>query len=536
MAVRGFRAKIGLHVVLLLLVSALVTDVLVMVIVQGGMVREHLNTQYGLIYTLGRMVIERPATANATPQQPVSLGGIEFFVEKHWSLVQVVDAEKRILYQKSGPEETMAIVQAAINSAERLGKMQMQNIGMTWAVYWWQPRETVIALPISIDGRLRGTVSAAVPLTPLYARLRQYNRPVYYYIFFNTVVLAFIGLYRIFRIYLRPIDRIVRQADDYGRAEDIFFTFRQEDDELNRLSSSLNRMLKRISADKEKLTQTVEGLEKANKELRHAQSEIIRAEKLASVGRLAAGIAHEIGNPIGIVLGYLDLLKQNDIDAADREAFLSRSETEIQRINTVIRQLLDLARPKADAFGDVSVHDVIEEVVEMMAHQPMMADIQLKLSLNAEKYRLPANADQLHQVFLNLMLNAVDAIRSTDRGSEGEVLINTTMDHRSEGQEVGQWLTIDVQDNGHGIAADQLETIFDPFYTTKEPGKGTGLGLAVSFMIIDKMGGTILAKSTPGQGTTMTIRLPIDAGDNGLDGKVSAVDVKHDEEGENHDI
>jgi signal transduction histidine kinase len=234
---------------------------------------------------------------------------------------------------------------------------------------------------------------------------------------------------------------------------------------------------------------------------------MIRAEKLASVGRLAAGIAHEIGNPIGIVLGYMELLKQDNLSREEHDDFVQRAEKEVQRINTIIRRLLDLARPKEGSVQEVSVHALIEEMIEVMRHQPLMRAIRFTTALEAPHDRIWGNADQLRQVFLNLILNAADAIQSAGRAAEGVITLATSLMANPSGPPK-RWLNIDVTDNGQGIAADQLENIFDPFYTTKEPGKGTGLGLAVSYMIIEQMGGAIEVQSQYGRGTTMTLRLP----------------------------
>ena len=304
---------------------------------------------------------------------------------------------------------------------------------------------------------------------------------------------------------MKPIDRIVKQADDFNENEDPFFAFRQEDNELNRLSLSLNRMLARISSDKNKLQKSVSSLEKANRELQVAQKEIIRAEKLASVGRLAAGIAHEIGNPIGIVLGYLDLLKQKDLDDADKTDFLQRTEAEVQRINSIIRQLLDLARTKEIQHQPVALHSVIKDIAQVMRVQPLMADIQMEFDLKAESDLVLGNEDQLRQIFLNLFLNAADAINSSPGRAKGIIRVHTAA--VAENGQKNENIKITVADNGPGISAQQLQNIFDPFYTTKEPGKGTGLGLAVSYMIADGMGGSISADSPPGQGAEFSILL-----------------------------
>jgi two-component system NtrC family sensor kinase len=256
-------------------------------------------------------------------------------------------------------------------------------------------------------------------------------------------------------------------------------------------------------------------LEKANSDLKRAQQEIIRTEKMAGVGRLAAGIAHEIGNPIGIVLGYLDLLKQPDLNDTDRVDFLQRAEKETQRINSIIRQLLDLARPKETASRPVSMHAIIGEITEVMRLQPSMRDIKIETQLDAGRDVVWANGEQLRQVLLNLFLNGADAIIDRGKPYKGRIQISTFAEAAPDEPE-GEKIMIMVKDNGTGIDPEQIGNIFDPFYTTKEPGKGTGLGLAVSYMIIDKIGGAIHVESELNKGTTVLIMLPVNKVDPGV--------------------
>jgi signal transduction histidine kinase len=269
-------------------------------------------------------------------------------------------------------------------------------------------------------------------------------------------------------------------------------------------------MLKRISYDKEKLRSTVRSLEKANFDLKQAQKEIIRAEKLASVGRLSAGIAHEIGNPIGIIIGYLDLLKQKDIKDKEKNEFITRTEKEINRINTIIRQLLDFSRPSKEGMKAVSAHEIIKDVLNVINVQPFLSNINLELSLKAEKDIIHADPNQLRQVFLNLMINAADAVSSSEASQDGKIIIKSEVVSGSDFDFKDQETLLKLMfiDNGVGVPKETLGNIFDPFYTTKEPGKGTGLGLSVSFMIIESMGGTIKATSEQSKGTTLIIYLP----------------------------
>jgi signal transduction histidine kinase len=228
------------------------------------------------------------------------------------------------------------------------------------------------------------------------------------------------------------------------------------------------------------------------------------------VGRLSAGIAHEIGNPIGIVMGYLELIKQKDIPGAEKSEYIHRTEAEIERINTIIRQLLEISRPSNTGLKAVSVHELIDDIAEVLNIQPLMADVTLECRLEAENDNVMADSNQLRQVFLNLIINAADAISSEGQADNGKLLIQSALVGETPDQPPGRKAHLKIMfiDNGPGIPEENIGNIFDPFYSTKEPGKGTGLGLSVSFMIVEGFGGKMTVTSDIGEGTTMTILLP----------------------------
>ena len=245
-------------------------------------------------------------------------------------------------------------------------------VGTTWAVFWKQSRYLILSAPIYRQGRIIAGASMVLPLEKIYSSLRRTQYIFLIYLCINTVVLTLAGLYRLSRLTVKPLQRLVKRADEYTEDAEMIFLYEKGDNEFNKLSRALNNMLKHIAADKEMLRAAVKSLEKANLDLKQAQQDIIRAEKLASVGRLSSGIAHEIGNPIGIVTGYLELLKQNDIADEDRKEFIIRTENEINRINTIIRQLLDFSRPASRGFQAVSVHAIVSDVIDAFKFQPLM--------------------------------------------------------------------------------------------------------------------------------------------------------------------
>lgn len=367
---------------------------------------------------------------------------------------------------------------------------------------------TVCSPVVQDSGRI-AALGLALDITETARALRSIQRISWVYILINALVFSFIAIYKIHRLIVSPLRGIADRADAYRDDQD-FFAVDRGDDEFGRLSKALNRMLARIANDREQLSENVKTLEKLNADLRKAQSDMIRAEKLTSVGRLAAGIAHEIGNPIGIITGYLELLSRSDISDAEKRDYLNRAENELHRINLVIRQLLELSRPGGPDRQMVSVHEILKDFSEMLRLQPLASRVNITLNPGAENDRVRADANQLRQVFLNLVMNAIDAIDAENRPEKGEIRIESSNIH----QNGTLFLEIRVIDDGPGIPDDILDNVFDPFFTTKEPGKGTGLGLSVCFTIIEGMGGSIQATSGKHGGTTLAVRLPVsvDAG------------------------
>ena len=375
-------------------------------------------------------------------------------------------------------------------------------------VFWQQPSYILIAQ--SFLGKERSGIGAALmlPLDALAQILRHAQHIFLIYILVNTVLLTFLGIYRLNKLTVKPIQRLVRRAEEYRETDDDVFTIEKEDNEFSKLSKSLNGMLIRISHDKERLQASVASLEKANHELEKAQLELVRAEKLASVGRLSAGIAHEIGNPIGIIKGYLDLLKDESLSAEDKKEFIGRTETEVERINAIISQLLDFARPSANEKTIVSIHPILAELEDVCRCQPVFNGFSFALDLAAEKDQVRADGRQLRQVFLNLILNAADAFDGLDSPDDNRLIIRTSLENEPE-PDSDHFLVIQFIDNGAGIPDESIDYIFDPFFSTKEPGRGTGLGLSVSFAIIEGFGGSLQAEANDLHGTTMHIRLPL---------------------------
>jgi signal transduction histidine kinase len=240
-------------------------------------------------------------------------------------------------------------------------------------------------------------------------------------------------------------------------------------------------------------------LNKYIRELKQAQQQLIHAARLSSIGELAAAVAHELNNPLAGVLVYTRLIK----DKLSREAFdreqvkgqLQKIESAIDYCTGIIRGLLDFARQSPPVLGPVTVHRAIDKAMALVGHQALMKNIQV---VRRETEALPlvvADFNQLVQVFVNLVVNAIQAMK------EGN-----TLTIRSSAE--NGWVKVDVQDTGTGISPENMEKLFTPFFTTKDEVKGVGLGLAVSHGIVERHGGKIQVESELGKGSTFSVLLP----------------------------
>jgi signal transduction histidine kinase len=507
----SLKTKIAIHLAVLLIIAMVLINFVMIIVAQKALLQSEISK--GQIFLSG---VE--TTFNALPKSKNGLThsgykGVFTRMLKDagfsCALIKNANTNQTLSVGNSDTfiDELKTLTQQAIHSEKR----NTQFIGSTWGVFWQQNQNLIISAPLLKDGGIVAGASVVVPLEGIYEILRRTQYLLLIYILVNTFVLTLIGFYRLSKAVVKPLQRLVKRADEYREDDEFFFRYEKGDNEFSKLSKALNSMLKRNAEDKEELKNTVLSLERANHELKQAQKEIIRAEKLASVGRLSSGIAHEIGNPIGIVSGYLELIKQDDISDNDKKDFILRTENEINRIDTIIKQLLDFSRPSSDGSIAVSVHAIIEDTIDVFKYQPLMSDIDLGLNLTAENDMVMADPNQLRQVFFNLTINAADAILSIKDRIDGNITIASEVipNTQTESTNDSNMLKIDYIDNGIGIAEENLGNIFDPFFTTKEPGKGTGLGLSVSFMIIEGMGGEIKATSKKDQGTTLTILLPL---------------------------
>jgi len=235
-------------------------------------------------------------------------------------------------------------------------------------------------------------------------------------------------------------------------------------------------------------------------EIRALRREIARNQRLASVGRLAAGVAHEIRNPLSSIKGLATYFKERYQDKLDDQQIANIMIQEVDRLNRVVGQLLDFARPIKISKKPISMQALIEDSLKLVERQASEKNIKIETRFPAQMDPVTVDSDRLNQVLLNLYLNAID---SMDAGGRlGISITNSQPTHNTE---------IEIMDDGTGISQEDLAHIFDPYFTTK--ATGTGLGLAIVHNIVDAHGGKVKVESHPGRGTTITLSLPLSAKD-----------------------
>lgn len=260
-------------------------------------------------------------------------------------------------------------------------------------------------------------------------------------------------------------------------------------DEISSLAESFNQM-------EDKLDHAMNSLEDIIKQLQEKQAQLVEAEKLASIGKLAAGIAHEINNPLTSVLTFSNLMLEQcppDDPRYDRLKLMAR---ETDRARTIVRQLLNFGRESVIKPVKININQPVTEIAESLVAQEAFKGIELSLKLAENLPEVYADPAQFGQVVLNILLNAIHAITPP-----GRIEVET--------RQAGKSIEVIFVDSGKGIPDEHLHKIFDPFFSTKAATKGTGLGLAVSYGIIKKHGGDVSVASTVGKGTTFTVRMPI---------------------------
>jgi two-component system NtrC family sensor kinase len=353
-----------------------------------------------------------------------------------------------------------------------------------------------------------GVVDIAYSLNEVDTTLRQHGHVILAISALTIVAVAVVVAWLLRRLIYVPLGDLNAAAKRISAGNlDQPVPVRSED-EFGRVAASVNQMSDALKASMRELHELVQTLElkvaERTKELRHAEAEIAQSEKLAAIGQLAAGIAHELNNPLTGVLTFTSLLRkklpEGSADAEDLDLVIR----ETKRCAAIIRRLLDFAREKVPTKGFIALNPLVAEVVRLLDRPATLQDIEIRTELDPDLPQIWGDADLIKQVVLNIVVNATQAI-----ADHGQVVVRTRrLGAPTDKPAAPEMVEIAVSDNGCGIPEANLQRIFDPFFTTKEVGKGTGLGLSVSYGIVKAHGGAIKVETKVGEGSTFRIQLP----------------------------
>lgn len=477
---------------------------------------------------------------DATIQQEIKAFSEFYLRDKRLYDLVITDEEGKVIVGKGQDPSSRGDVIEPLKKALESGQFfsRIEKSGAFWSVHY---EKIAIYGALWSQGKVIGGVALSLPTEDVIVRLLQLRRSILIAVLADGVVLIAFGTFLLSRTLVKPIKELVELTQKIMRgdfSQKVVVRFRNE---IGQLEDAFNQMMDRLRENQESLENHVASLELANKRLKEAQEELIRTEKLVSIGRFAAGVAHEVGNPLGAILGYTSMLAQEELSREEAKDYLRRIEKEIERINRIVRELLNFARPSKGEIRQIEVNKVLEASLSLLSYQKGFRNIKTQLHLSPDLPLIQGDENQLSQVFINIFLNAIDAM------PEGGVLSITSDSYivedlklppakplfaprrRDDPQEVDyshlrksntlavllskfskgdRVVRVRISDTGIGIRKEDLERIFDPFFTTKDPNKGTGLGLSVSLRIVESMGGEIRVESEPGKGSTFELYFP----------------------------
>jgi two-component system, NtrC family, sensor kinase len=384
----------------------------------------------------------------------------------------------------------------------------------------WQPKASffgrswaVASSPVvAPGGRVIGAVRVAVPVgSALAGPADRRTLPVLALsALLSALSMGAFGYFLFRRRILVPVSTLLQSTRGIASGDFRIRLPEEAANELGELAAAFNDMAARLETYRGANEQQVAELRAINADLGQAREDLIFAEKMATVGRLAAGVAHEVGNPLASVIGFVELLEA-DSDPTLAADLLPRVRKELDRINQIIRDLLNYARPTGQTYEEleaveplhtVQVADVVENAATLVTAQKRFADVRFEIDLPSELPGVDVHPGRLQQVVLNLFVNAAEAM-------DGNGAIHVVIAADAEATRRGQ-LTLEVRDDGPGVDPRAGSNIFEPFFTTKEVGAGTGLGLAVSLRLVERMGGTLKNIRDAEGGACFWLSLPIE--------------------------
>ncbi len=375
-----------------------------------------------------------------------------------------------------GPNGQTLVGPLVSNSApDALALDALQGAALAWRRIERPPEHTRgrgvdhrVAAPVRLGDGRRAAAVFTFPLDDLHGAVAERQRLVLAYLAFDFVAVLLFGIYVSGRVLVRPVRALTAAVERVEAAPDAeALPPAGGPRELARLSAAFAAMLERLAARQRALEESLAQLEAT-------RDELVRSEKLATVGRLAAGVAHEVGNPLASVMGFVEFLRDpRGCPPAQQADLLARMDRELGRIQGTLRQLLDFSRPAPSRIEAVDVAAVCADAIALVGYQKAAATVEVAGEASAL-----ADRERLRQVLVNLLMNAAQA---------GAAAVRIELASSADSERV----TIAVQDDGPGVDPALVDGLFEPFATTRPAGQGTGLGLAISRRLVEEMGGTL---------------------------------------------
>ena len=399
------------------------------------------------------------------------------------------------------------------NNSSRLFRTAsgMEVLGYTKAIYNQPECSTGACHFHDKKHHMLGVLDITVSLENLRQRSQEYRLQ---FIVMTCLLLLFIGMLITFmtqRLVDRPVQRLVQHTAQVSAGNMKARIPITSADELGDLSEAVNDMTESLAKAQDELKEWADSLERKveerSQEIVHMQTHLNRSEKLASLGNLVAGIAHEINNPLSGILLFASIVDSDKRLDPTLKPDLERVINECRRCAEIVKQLLEFSREALPHKEAVSLNNLLDKVISLLQHQPSFHNISIKRCYDEDLSPVFVDANQMQQVFVNLFINASHAMPEC-----GEIDVVTS---RSDN---GGSACVKISDTGCGIPEEALQRIFDPFFTTK--AEGTGLGLSISYGIVENNAGKIEVRSKVGVGTTFTILLPLQDGE--WEGQASA--------------
>ncbi|HEU4343056.1 MAG TPA: ATP-binding protein [Candidatus Binatia bacterium] len=344
-----------------------------------------------------------------------------------------------------------------------------------------------ISKPVNLGHQKLGGIRLGFNLNPMIEEMRMV---VLRALGISTAIFV-VGLVVIFVITMRmtkPIERLTLAAK---RIEDGDLQHRvsiERDDEIGTLATAFDQMAERLM--------------QREKELKESQNTLRRADRLSSLGLLTAGLAHEIRNPLVAIRTFTQLLPERYNDAEFREGFQGLALKEVDRICGLINDLLSFARPSRPNVAHENMNDIVEGITRILETEAKEKGVEIVRNFGANLPKVWIDREQMKQVFMNLILNAIQAMKEG-----GSIFISTRLNTTHEIGKAARFLQIEIRDTGVGIPEENLDHIFDPFFTSKD--EGSGLGLSISHQIVQEHGGYVTVQSKVGKGTSFFVNIPV---------------------------